>query len=116
MHVSRAMQAARRSAVFDLPRRLDRRTEAGPRQLLRRVGPRSRRLPTVRLIRKITGYASSPARGFDGRWPQRQHRWCEFDRRPYAEIDEERCIHVSNSPAGYRSGAAAIDATASSII
>jgi len=36
------MQAARRSADFDVTRRLGRRTEAGPRQLLRRV---SRRRP-----------------------------------------------------------------------
>jgi len=34
-HVSRAMQAARRRDDFDLARRLGRRTEAGPRQLLR---------------------------------------------------------------------------------
>jgi len=39
-HVSRAMQAARRSADFDFTSRLGRRTEAGPRQLLRRVSPR----------------------------------------------------------------------------
>ena len=39
-HVSRAMQAARRRPAFDFTRRLGRRTEAGPRQLLRRVRPR----------------------------------------------------------------------------
>ena len=38
-HVSRAMQAARRRRVLILTRRLGRRTEAGPRQLLRRVSP-----------------------------------------------------------------------------
>ena len=38
-HVSRAMQAARRRPDFDFTRRLGRRTEAGPRQLLRRVRP-----------------------------------------------------------------------------
>jgi len=36
-HVSRAMQAARRSAVFDFTSRLGRRTEAGPRRVLPRV-------------------------------------------------------------------------------
>jgi len=39
LHVSRAMQAARRRADFDFPRRLGRRAEAGPRQVLRRVSP-----------------------------------------------------------------------------
>jgi len=39
LHVSRAMQAARRRADFDFPRRLGRRAEAGPRQVLRRVRP-----------------------------------------------------------------------------
>src|SRR6476660_6722903 len=39
-HVSRAMQAARRRVGFDFTSRLGRRTEAGPRQLLRRVRPR----------------------------------------------------------------------------
>jgi hypothetical protein len=38
--VSRAMQAARRRSAFDFTRRLGRRTEAGPRQVLARVGPR----------------------------------------------------------------------------
>jgi hypothetical protein len=38
-HVSRATQAARRRRVLILTSRLGRRTEAGPRQLLRRVGP-----------------------------------------------------------------------------
>jgi len=38
-HVSRAMQAARRRRVLILTRRLGRRTEAGPRRLLRRVRP-----------------------------------------------------------------------------
>jgi hypothetical protein len=37
MHVSRAMQAARRRSGFDFTRRLGRRTEAGPRQVLARV-------------------------------------------------------------------------------
>jgi len=37
LHVSRAMQAARRRPDFDFTSRLGRRTEAGPRQLLRRV-------------------------------------------------------------------------------
>src|SRR6476660_1723229 len=36
-HVSRAMQAARRREILLLASRLGRRTEAGPRQLLRRV-------------------------------------------------------------------------------
>src|SRR4051794_11335823 len=40
LHVSRAMQAARRLPGFDFPRRLGRRTEAGPRRVLPRVGPR----------------------------------------------------------------------------
>src|SRR4051794_6936655 len=40
MHVSRAMQAARRRSGFDFTRRLGRRAEAGPRQVLRRVSPR----------------------------------------------------------------------------
>src|SRR5437763_474896 len=39
MHVSRAMQAARRRSDFDFTSRLGRRTEAGPRQVLRRVSP-----------------------------------------------------------------------------
>src|SRR4051812_17640502 len=39
-HVSRAMQPARRRPVFDFTSRLGRRAEAGPRQLLRRVGLR----------------------------------------------------------------------------
>jgi len=39
-HVSRAMQAARRSAVFDFTSRLGRRAEAGPRRVLPRVGQR----------------------------------------------------------------------------
>ena len=38
LYVSRAMQAARRRAGFDFARRLGRRAEAGPRQVLRRVG------------------------------------------------------------------------------
>jgi len=38
-HVSRAMQAARRSAVFDFTSRLGRRAEAGPRRVLPRVRP-----------------------------------------------------------------------------
>jgi len=38
LHVSRAMQAARRRAGFDFCSRLGRRAEAGPRQVLRRVG------------------------------------------------------------------------------
>src|SRR4051794_3549728 len=38
-HVSRAMQAARRRSGFDFTRRLGRRTEAGPRQVLARVRP-----------------------------------------------------------------------------
>src|SRR3954447_4058227 len=41
LHVSRAMQAARRRPVFDFTRRLGRRAEAGPRQLLRQVRRRS---------------------------------------------------------------------------
>src|SRR3954453_23227398 len=40
LHVSRAMQAARRREILILTRRLGRRTEAGPRRLLRRVGRR----------------------------------------------------------------------------
>jgi len=40
LHVSRAMQAARRRADFDFTSRLGRRAEAGPRQVLRRVRPR----------------------------------------------------------------------------
>jgi len=39
LHVSRALQAARRRAAFDFPSRLGRRAEAGPRQVLRRVRP-----------------------------------------------------------------------------
>ena len=39
LHVSRAMQAARRRVVFDFTRRLGRRTEAGPRRVLPRVRP-----------------------------------------------------------------------------
>ena len=42
LHVSRAMQAARRHAGFDFPSRLGRRAEAGPRRVLPRVRP-----PTV---------------------------------------------------------------------
>src|SRR6476619_3871517 len=45
-HVSRAMQAARRRRVLILTRRLGRRTEAGPRQLLRRVSPPFSQLST----------------------------------------------------------------------
>ena len=37
LHVSRAMQAARRRSDFDFTSRLGRRTEAGPRQVLWRV-------------------------------------------------------------------------------
>jgi len=37
LHVSRAMQAARRRDGFDFTSRLGRRAEAGPRQVLRRV-------------------------------------------------------------------------------
>src|SRR4051794_34480141 len=37
LHVSRAMQAARRRSGFDFTSRLGRRAEAGPRQVLRRV-------------------------------------------------------------------------------
>ena len=37
LHVSRAMQAARRRQDFDFTSRLGRRAEAGPRQLLGRV-------------------------------------------------------------------------------
>jgi len=44
-HVSRATQAARRRSVFDFTRRLGRRTEAGPRQLLWRVRPPLRNFP-----------------------------------------------------------------------
>ena len=39
LHVSRAMQAARRPSGFDFPSRLGRRAEAGPRRVLPRVGP-----------------------------------------------------------------------------
>jgi len=39
LHVSRAMQAARRRADFDFPSRLGRRAEAGPRRVLPRVRP-----------------------------------------------------------------------------
>ena len=39
LHVSRAMQAARRRAGFDFPSRLGRRAEAGPRRVLPRVRP-----------------------------------------------------------------------------
>jgi len=39
LHVSRAMQAARRHAGFDFPSRLGRRAEAGPRRVLPRVSP-----------------------------------------------------------------------------
>jgi hypothetical protein len=38
-HVRRAMRVACRRDGFDLTRRLGRRAEAGPRQLLRRVSP-----------------------------------------------------------------------------
>jgi hypothetical protein len=38
LHVSRAMQAARRRADYDFTSRLGRRAEAGPRQVLARVG------------------------------------------------------------------------------
>jgi len=37
LHVSRAMQAARRRSDFDFPSRLGRRAEAGPRRVLPRV-------------------------------------------------------------------------------
>ncbi len=37
LHMSRAMQAARRRAGFDFPSRLGRRAEAGPRRVLPRV-------------------------------------------------------------------------------
>jgi hypothetical protein len=40
LHVSCAMQAARRRDGFDFTSRLGRRAEAGPRQVLRRVRPR----------------------------------------------------------------------------
>jgi len=41
LHVSRAMQAARRRADFDVPSGLGRRAEAGPRRVLPRVRPLS---------------------------------------------------------------------------
>jgi len=40
LHVSRAMQAARRREDFDFPRQLGCRAEAGPRQVLPQVGQR----------------------------------------------------------------------------
>jgi len=40
LHMSRAMQAARRRSGFDFTRQLGCRAEAGPRQVLRRVGQR----------------------------------------------------------------------------
>ena len=41
LHVSRAMQAARRRSDFDFTSRLGRRAEAGPRRVLPRVRPPS---------------------------------------------------------------------------
>ena len=45
LHVSRAMQAARRRADFDFPSRLGRRAEAGPRRVLPRVRPPIENMP-----------------------------------------------------------------------
>ena len=39
LHVSRAMQAARRREILIFPSRLGRRSEAGPRRVLPRVRP-----------------------------------------------------------------------------
>src|SRR3954447_22095402 len=52
-HVSRAMQAAPRRSVFDFTRRLGRRTEAGPRQVLARVRPRIENFGEVRARRAV---------------------------------------------------------------
>jgi hypothetical protein len=49
------MQAARRRAVFDFPRRLGRRTEAGPRQVLPRVR-RRRASAVLHTLRRISGH------------------------------------------------------------
>src|SRR5437763_1813064 len=45
LHVSRAMQAARRRDGFDFTRRRGRRAEGGPRQVLPRVRPLLRDFP-----------------------------------------------------------------------
>jgi len=48
------MQAARRRAGFDVPSRLGRRAEAGPRQVLRRVRPRRRPDYYLRMAHSLT--------------------------------------------------------------
>jgi hypothetical protein len=48
LHVRRAMRVACRRPGFDFTRRLGRRAEAGPRQLLRRVRPRRERKTQAR--------------------------------------------------------------------
>src|SRR5437763_13705469 len=53
LHVSRAMQAARRRSDFDFTRRLGRRTEAGPRQVLRRVRPLGFAFGSIDAIPKV---------------------------------------------------------------
>src|SRR5882672_7314830 len=53
LHVSRAMQAARRREDFDFPRRLGRRAEAGPRQVLPRVGRQSAMLEPIGPIARL---------------------------------------------------------------
>jgi len=53
LHVSRAMQAARRRSGFDVTRQLGCRAEAGPRQVLRRVRP-------PRIIAQRVGAYSEP--------------------------------------------------------
>jgi len=55
LHVSRAMQAARRRSGFDFTRQLGCRAEAGPRQVLRRVRPHHGRgfLTRFRRLRRL---------------------------------------------------------------
>jgi len=51
LHVSRAMQAARRRAGFEFSSRLGRRAEAGPRRVLPRVSRPSLSYPSKNAVR-----------------------------------------------------------------
>jgi len=71
LHVSRAMQAARRRAVFDFKSRLGRRAKAGPRRVL----PRSCAAPGsfLSFSRYFSGHTDAAAQnisdlGFPGTW------------------------------------------------
>ncbi len=79
LHVSRAMQAARRPPAFDFTSRLGRRAEAGPRRVL----PRSCAAPGSFLTfsRYCSGHTDAAAHniydlGFPGTW---QHLCAEAD-------------------------------------